>query len=119
MTSDPEIDHKLDMLCQAMDLPAKKFDLGQVVATPLASTALTITQLYALVAKHRGGDWGVIDDFDRGVNEQHLADKENGARLHSVYPLPHSKDPNATVWVITDGLHSDEAVTTVLMPDDY
>ncbi|MGE3779533.1 MAG: hypothetical protein AB7F89_20255, partial [Pirellulaceae bacterium] len=85
------------------------FDLGQVLITPAAMTAIPAEKVQAALARHAAGDWGVIDEHDRRENELALA---SGFRLFSVYEL---KD-GIRFWIITE---ADRSATTVLLPEDY
>ncbi len=91
------------------------FELGRIVATPEALRALEGAGLTpdALLARHRRGDWGDLDEHDKQENERAL----DGARLVSAYDLPNGKTSyGRTVWIITE---DDRSVTTLLLPDEY
>lgn len=89
--------------------PTKKFDLGEVVATPGALAALGGTSwVYDLIDRHLGGDWGEVDREDWAANDRALL---AGARLLSAYTVSGTK-----VWVITE---ADRSATTVLLPEEY
>lgn len=87
------------------------FPFGRIVATPGALTAMEEACIdgFALLARHRRGDWGAIDPEDVGLNEEAL---RTGARLMSVYPLPTGE----VIWIITE---ADRSATTLLLPEDY
>lgn len=87
------------------------FDLGQVVATPGALSALeeAVQAPVGLLARHITGDWGDLVDEDREANDQALRE---GSRLLSAYHLA----TGVKVWVITEW---DRSVTTLLLPDEY
>ncbi len=90
---------------------AKRFDLGQMVATPAALQALEragVTPL-SLVRRHATGDWGECDAHDRQANEDAVL---NGDRIFSVYVLATGEK----VWVITE---HDRSSTCVLTPSCY
>ena len=86
-------------------------ELGEVVATPGALEALAVAKVEprALLARHRGGDWGEIPSEDARENWRSL---EHGWRVISSYPL----STGARVWVLTE---ADRSVTTLLLPEDY
>lgn len=90
---------------------APLFDLGTVVATPGALTALAPYPglLAGIVARHSHGDWGEVDAHDRQANDEALA---HGERLLSAYRTP----ANETVWVVTE---ADRSSTCVLLPEEY
>ena len=85
----------------------KKFELGQVVATPSVIAALGYWPL-ELVARHQSGDWGDMDEEDMAANESAL---DYGSRLFLSY-----KCGEETVWIITEANRSS---TTILLPSDY
>ena len=89
----------------------KKFELGQVVATPAALEALEHSgqEPTFFLAKHSAGDWGDIVEDDRESNEQALRE---GGRLVSLYLTLKSE----ALLVITE---ADRSVTTILLPDEY
>lgn len=85
------------------------FQLGRCVATVGADDLLRRLSLnpYALLSRHVCGDWGELDEDDKALNQQALADR---SRLMSSYLLGNEK-----VWVITD---AGWAVTTILLPSE-
>ena len=89
----------------------KSFSLGRLLATPGALKALEQSGEEALpyLLRHARGDWGVVCDEDKRLNDEALKD---GERLVSAYEL---KD-GTKIWVITE---ADRSATTVLMPDEY
>lgn len=90
---------------------APLFPLGQCLITPGALEALADARVgsRSLLGRHQSGDWGVVDDHDRGVNDWAVC---NDARLLSAYDLPTGE----RVWIITE---ADRASTTILLPDEY
>lgn len=94
------------------------FQLGRIVATPGALELLSDNAagddaaggdtVLTLLQRHVSGDWGDLDDEDKGQND--IAVKES-YRILSAYHLP-----NGTIWVITE---HDRSVTTLLKPDEY
>ncbi len=88
-----------------------KFELGQVVATPGALSALrssgqTPTEF---LRKHVSGDWGDLDGHDEKQNQIALRE---GGRLVSAYTTRKGED----VWVITE---ADRSSTCLLLPSEY
>jgi len=100
-----------------IDVRKPLFSLGQVVATPGALEALTKAKQapWDLLSRHLVGDWGVLDDEDKTLNDQAV---EDGSRILSAYLL---KDGQTKVWVITEAVddHGSRAATTLLLPDEY
>lgn len=98
------------------EIPTRKFDLGQVVATPAALGALHKARQSPaeFVLRHAAGDWGHVCDDDRRLNEEAIS---NGSQIVSCYRTRN----RVAIWVITDG--ADESgerhATTVLLPDEY
>lgn len=95
---------------QVIKIGKRKFEIGQLVATP---GALLLAQgidldLFSLLARHLVGDWGDICTSDKAENELSL---ENDFRLLSAY-----NTPAGTMWIITEADHS---VTTFLLPEEY
>ncbi len=88
------------------------FDLGQIVSTPGALSALGKEGIDAssLLDRHANGDWGKISEDDR--RENNLAATE-GFRILSAYTLPRTR---VKLWVITE---ADRSATTLLLPDEY
>lgn len=96
------------------------FPVGRVLTTPgaveLASRAAgeheshlaVASEFAALLARHRCGDWGDLDEHDRTINEGALV---YGERLLSAYTLAAE-----TVWCITEW---DRSRTTFLTPEEY
>lgn len=82
------------------------FHTGAMVGTHGAVMAL----LEEVVARHRHGDWG---DLDEGDKQQNLLAIAYGAYVMSSYLLPHTR---VRIWVITE---ADRSLTTVLLPEEY
>ena len=87
------------------------FDLGQLVATPGALTALEKAGQNAMefLSRHVTGDWGDIPEEDRKENQYSL---EHGFRLLSSYRT----HAGTKLYVITE---ADRSVTTILLPEEY
>jgi hypothetical protein len=88
------------------------FNLGQIVATPGALSALGDdgTTCESLLQRHVTGDWGEVSEEDRRENTLSLTE---GFRLLSAYRLPKA---GVKLWVITE---ADRSATTLLLPDEY
>lgn len=88
-----------------------KFELGQLVSTPGALTALSEAGQTPMefIRRHSAGDWGELDDHDRTENMFGL---KHGFRLMSVYTL----STGEKIWIITE---ADRSVTTILLPEEY
>ena len=84
--------------------------LGRVVATPRALQLLQEAgkDPHLLLARHRSGDWGDLDNLDHKENELPL---KHGWRIVSSYPVGEK-----TIWIITE---ADRAYTTILLPEEY
>jgi len=92
------------------------FELGQVVGTPAALAALEENGRSPLefLARHQVGDWGVVDDEDKALNDRAVRD---GSRILSAYLL----DDQEKLWVITEATDEQgrRAATTILLPAEY
>ena len=88
-----------------------RFQLGRVVATPGALSALEkAEQLPAeFLDRHVNGDWGDVPDADKQENEVSV---EQGFRILSAY----TTSAGDRMWVLTD---ADRSVTTLLLPHEY
>ncbi len=86
------------------------FPLGQLLATPGVLEAATGDDLLVYLGRHARGDWGVVCDSDKRLNDQALKD---GTRLFSAYVL---RDGSTRIWIITE---ADRSATTILLPDEY
>ena len=100
------------MLPSLDNLKRLKFPLGQTTATPGAIEALQAEKMnpWALLTRHATGDWGDLDDHDKQVNEEAIAE---GNRIFSAYLLPKTQEK---LWVITE---ADRSHTTLLLSDEY
>lgn len=85
------------------------FPFGRVLITPNADRALTQSDVYDALGRHRRGDWGDVCEADRAANDEAL---HSGGRLLSVY---HGAN-DTKFWIITE---ADRSATTVLLPGDY
>ena len=109
---------------------SKRFELGQIVATPQALERLAKHGFNAddLIARHHSGDWGDVSEPDARRNEQALT---SGLRLLSVYRLVkkmwlHSmprteRSRLPTIWIETNAANEFglRDATTILCPEDW
>ena len=85
------------------------FQHGHILATPGAlQMAASGVNLLAYLKRHLNGDWGDLDEHDKGENEQSL---DFGYRLLSAYNTPQGR-----LWIITE---ADRSATTLLCPNEY
>ena len=87
------------------------FDLGQVVATPGALSALRRSSHSPgeFLTKHARGEWGDLDDHDTEANQTALRE---GGRILSSYTTRLGDG----IWVITE---ADRSSTCILLPGEY
>ena len=85
------------------------FRLGNIYTTPGVLEAVIQDDIPAALARHQSGDWGDVDDDDKGENEFALGRQ---LRLLSAY---HSSN-GVKFWIITE---ADRSSTTVLLPSEY
>ena len=91
------------------------FDLGYVRGTLRAIHAWKSRELdprkegFKLIARHWMGDWGDMDDHDKGMNDEALV---AGSRILSRYEM----EPGWTIYIITE---ADRSATTILLSDEY
>ncbi len=92
-------------------MQATTFSLGRLVATPGALQALAESGQTpgCFLARHACGDWGLLGEEDRRLNDEALRD---GSRLLSVYKTLRG----VRLYVITE---ADRSVTTILRADEY
>lgn len=92
-------------------MPTKKFNLGDVAATPGAMAAMEAAGVrpISLILRHVTGDWGTVCAADAQENEFALV---NSLRILSVYEISNDEK----VWVITE---AERSVTTILLPSEY
>lgn len=93
-----------------------RFNLGQLLATPGALSALQDAgqSPAEFLSRHSLGDWGELCETDRQLNQQSLAD---GSRLLSAYATA----KGVKLWIITEAADDDgqRLATTILLPDEY
>ena len=94
-----------------------KFNLGKLVATPLAIMALKrsgeVPDIF--LARHESGIWGDMPEEDKKQNDEAIANENNPEkqqRVHSSYKTNNKE----VIWIITEW---DRSVTTLLTPDEY
>lgn len=85
------------------------FPLGHVVATPGALGALMETEIANAIRRHRTGDWGDLDQFDKQQNT-------NAVKEHSRILSAYTTGNGVRFWIITE---ADRSSTTILLPDEY
>jgi hypothetical protein len=87
------------------------FDLGELVVTPNALTAIATAKQIpdALITRHLAGDWSEMAEEDRATNRDAI---QLGRRIFSSYKLA----TGSRIWIITE---ADRSVTTVLLPLEY
>lgn len=98
-------------------MPAARFPMGQVLATPGALGALKESgQTPAhFLNRHVVGDWGAeLCEEDRRLNDQALID---GSRVLSAYRTL----KGARIWCITEATDDQghRLATTLLLPSEY
>ena len=98
-------------------MPASKFALGRVCATPGALRALGAAGQDPLhfLTLHVAGAWGDLSREDREANEQAVA-HEAQPRLRDRVLSSYRTRTGATLWIITE---QDRSATTILLPDEY
>lgn len=93
-----------------------KFQIGKVVATPGAVSALQEAgqSPWEFLALHLAGNWGTVDAEDKAANDNALRD---GSRILSAYRL----NTGEKIWIITEAEddHGHRSATTLILPDEY
>ena len=64
-----------------------------------------------IIKKFTAKDWGMLCDDDKQMNEDAL---KNGGRIFAAYKTSVKK-----VYLITDGLNSEDEYTTILFAEEY
>jgi hypothetical protein len=92
----------------------RKFDPGQLVATPGVRKNIPLMETLAAVWRHAAGDWGIVSKEDWAAND--LAIRE-GTRLLSVY----RSTADLKFYVLTEAANGKgvRERTTVLLPSEY
>ena len=86
-----------------------KFPMGRILVSVRAKQILSQGDVVAGLLRHASGDWGLVEDEDRKLNDRALL---IGDRLFSIY----RSEAGVKFYVITEWGRS---VTTVLLPEDY
>ena len=88
-----------------------RFELGQVVATPGALSALEVAKQVPLelLRRHVRGDWGEVSAEDAQENNLSV---DRGSRVLSAYTL----STEVKIWVLTE---ADRSSTCILLPEEY
>jgi hypothetical protein len=91
--------------------PMVSFTLGRIVATPGALKAMQRSgeRPASFLLRHARGDWGELDNFDKGQNDIALRE---GSRILSSYKTRKGE----TIWIITE---ADRSSTCLLLPEEY
>jgi hypothetical protein len=94
----------------------RKFQLGQIVATPDAIERLAASgqTIFEVLVRHANCDWSGCQPEDAKANEQAL---KYGDRIFSVYRT----GLNEVIWIITEGAdeNGSRESTCVLCPENY
>jgi len=90
------------------------FQPGPVVISAGLKAALDQTGevLDSYFIRYLHGDWGLISEEDRKINDEALLEDHGGGSLMGVYQL---KD-RTEFWIVTE---ADRSVTTALLPSEY
>jgi hypothetical protein len=90
-------------------MTVREVPLGRTFITSAAKSSLSKIDIEVALMRHGRGDWGIVNDHDREVNERGL---QRGGRLFSVF----RSEAGDKFYVITEW---DRSATTVLLPADY
>jgi hypothetical protein len=93
-----------------------KFQPGRIFATPGCLEALEAAgqRPEEFLARHLAGDWGLVDDEDKALNDAALLD---GSRLLSAYATRRGE----SIWIITEAVGDDgrRTSTCCLLSEEY
>ena len=94
-----------------------KFNLGKIVITPGAISALAKSNQdpKTFLERHQSGDWGDLCEEDKQSNDEALANEgqpEKQQRVMSSYKT----GAGEVIWIISEHNRSS---TTLLLPDEY
>ena len=66
------------------------------------------------LARHACGDWGNVNDEDKGLNDESVLD---GSRILSAYRT----SLGVKLWIITEATDDEgrRASTTIVLPEEY
>ena len=105
---------------KGMDIMAKTFELGQVVATAavwelMESNSKFKAFVSGCLSRYILYDWGDTCQEDWQTNNDAV---ENGERVLAVYDIPDEIEDvfECHLWIITEW---DRSATTLLFPSDY
>jgi hypothetical protein len=97
-------------------MPAVRFSLGQILATPGALETLEDSDQSPgdFLTRHMRGDWGELCEDDRQLNDEAIKD---GSRILSAYRTLKGKK----IWIITEATDEQgkRVATTILLPEEY
>ena len=85
------------------------FQLGRIVGTASAVTAIPQDEILLALQRHQTGDWGEVERDDRAENERSLLE---GERLVSIY----RSLAGVKFYIITE---ANRLQTTAMLPEDY
>ena len=96
-----------------------KFLLGKMYATCGVADLQErepgfVMHVWSSFERYKQGDWGDLTEDDKAMNDEAMADPEDGGRILAAYEHPDHEDWR--IWIITEADHS---VTTILFPDEY
>ena len=86
-----------------------KFPMGRILVSAKAKRSLSQGDVVSALLRHASGDWGLVEEEDRKLNDRALLICE---RLFSMY----RSEAGVKFYVITEW---DRSVTTILLPEDY
>ena len=86
----------------------ENFKAGRLLVTASVKAEISPSDLFAIMHRHLGCDWGDVCDEDRKANDDAL---DSGDRILSVYHVNGVK-----LYVITE---SDRSTTTILKAEEY
>jgi hypothetical protein len=108
-----------------MTTPLPAAALGRVVATAAIHHDCNDNKKFAAdvrlcLERHMKGDDGDLDEEDKLANEEARFTK-TGGRVMSAYKIQSPEYPSGRtpVWIITEGIGTPDAYTTILYPDEY
>jgi hypothetical protein len=98
-------------------MPAARFALGRVLATPGALAALAAAGQTAaeFLGRHQRCDWGGCSPEDRQRNDDSVAHERVPNRRTRIVSAYRTRK-GIRLWVITE---HDRSATTILLPEEY
>ncbi len=115
--TDPGLLAEIQRIQQLMNIGSAKFELGQVVTTPLAEERATKPRLCNTLARHVAGFWGLLGTDDARKQDAMLKDNDH-SYLMSVWPLGDGDPERDVFWILTEALGPGERVTTIFLPEE-